>query len=183
MDGERRVLAGQWARNVGIVSPCSRVCPQVVIPSLETVDYSGVIAEVPRSINVIDIRLERPNVPVTEIGACEDHLVLSSEQHHLHMHKRLTGFETHRYTCISEPIKQGLVPWEFQVCSWLNRDANRHTGLMSPDDGVRKRRKLNHVKSHIDAGVFSIDEVEHGLVAVFERGIAKTFLRRGGLRA
>jgi hypothetical protein len=52
----------------------------------------------------------------------------------------VTKLEAHRNTRVPELVKQRLVHGKLQISARLNRNADRHTSLVSADNGISKPR-------------------------------------------
>ena len=74
-------------------------------------------------------------------------------------------------------IQQRLVSRKLHARSRFDDEANRHARLKTLDNRVGKVRQLDPIECHIDAGVLGPNRIEQRRVAIFERRIAKPFLR------
>ncbi len=150
------------------MSVSDRVSPRVVVPSLETVYYGRVVAEVPCAVDIILKRYVGRDVPVPEIRSREHDFVLTREQHLLDVDDAVAKLVTHGDTSRLELVEQRLVHREFQISARLDDQPDGHAGVVSGDDRVGKLRQLDHVKGHVDADGLFADEVQNRIVAVFK---------------
>ena len=182
---ERRILRedavapDQGPRHVRVVRPLGGVHPLVVEPGAEAVDDRRIAGEVDPLVDVVLVGHAAGGAPRvgTVVGAAELDEVLAVEEHHLPVQDVAGQPLPHRDAGALQLGEAGLVQRVAGVGARIHQHANRHPGLVLPDQLVRVSRVLHEPERHVDGDGLAPDVVDQDGAAVLVSGVAETVLR------
>ena len=176
IDRKSRIIARQRAGDIAVIRVVDRVCPDVVILCLETLDQRDVAREIDRLVDVIRV-WRRGNEEIRrKIRAGKLQRVLSDEEHHLPVQDAAAVFVTHRNSRGFELVQDLLVTRIGRIGPRIDENPHGNAGLVPGNDLVREGRVLHEPVGDIDAHGFLVNQLPERYTAVFESSVAKTLL-------